>query len=103
MPGLDPKDINLSISGQTLTISGERREEKDVREKAYTRIERHYGSFRRSILLPEGIDPNKVTADYENGTLTIRIPRKETAQSKRIQVSSKGSTQPKPPDKSEAA
>ncbi|NLX00600.1 MAG: Hsp20/alpha crystallin family protein [Actinomycetales bacterium] len=74
MPGIDPdKDVTLTVEDGVLTISGERREEK----KEKHRQEWHYGSFTRSLTLPRGVDPDKITASYEDGVLEVRVPKAE--------------------------
>lgn len=71
MPGIDPdEDVTLSVSGDVLTIAGERREEK----KEKNRQELHYGSFRRSVQLPRGVQPDQISATYTDGVLEVRVP-----------------------------
>jgi HSP20 family protein len=78
VPGLDEKDIDISLSGNLLTVSGEKKNEHEETEKGYHRIERRYGSFSRSIRLPEnGVDTQKAEASYKNGVLTISLPKTE--------------------------
>jgi HSP20 family protein len=80
------KDVDVSISGNTLTISGEKEESSKEEGKDYFVTERRYGSFRRSIELPEGIDPERITAHQDNGVLTVKIARLKTATPKHIPV-----------------
>ncbi len=86
VPGVDPKQIDVNISGNQLTISGEKKETAEKKDKDYYCSEIRCGAFRRMIPLPEGIDAEKVQAQYANGVLTIRIPKTRVAQPKRIEV-----------------
>lgn len=79
LPGLEPKDIDLSISGDTLVLRGEKREEKEQKDKNYYMSERSYGSFRRAFALPEGIDRDRIAAELAKGVLTITLPKTEEA------------------------
>jgi HSP20 family protein len=89
LPGLGPKDFELSLSGRTLTISGEKKGESEERRKGFTRSECWYGSFRRSVELPAGVDAEKVSADYANGILTVRVGKSKAAEARRIAISKK--------------
>lgn len=76
VPGMDEKSIDVSMSRDTLTISGEKKEEKEENAKGIYRMERHYGSFSRSIPLPDNcVDTEKAEASYKNGVLTVRLPK----------------------------
>ncbi|MGC8764787.1 MAG: Hsp20/alpha crystallin family protein [Brevinematia bacterium] len=86
VPGINEKDLSVELEGNVLTISGKKEEEKEVKEKNYHRIERSYGSFCRSITLPEGIESDKVSAEYKKGVLTINIPKSKAAETKKIEV-----------------
>jgi len=86
LPGMEPKDVDIKIEGDSLVISGERKQEKEQKTKGYHRIERAFGRFQRELELPYGSDPNKVDATYTNGVLTIEIGKKEEAKKKTIQV-----------------
>jgi len=87
LPGMDEKDIDVSLSHDVLTISGEKKEETEDRSKSYYRIERSYGSFRRSIPLPCGVETDKTEAVYKKGVLTIMLPKTAEAKcQKRISV-----------------
>jgi HSP20 family protein len=86
LPGVKQEDIQVSIEGDALTLKGERKREMDVKEDQYYRIERSYGKFQRSILLPSVVDPNQVKATYRDGVLEIRLPKKEEAKAKEIKV-----------------
>jgi HSP20 family protein len=88
LPGMDEKDIQISMTGNSLTIKGEKKEEKEEKEANYIRTERRYGMFNRVVQLPEGIDSNKASAYFKNGLLEIEIPKseKEAAQKKKIDI-----------------
>ena len=85
VPGVKPDDIDITISGNTLTISGETKEE----EEDYIRRERRYGSVSRSVVLPEGLEPGKAEASFEDGILTLSIPKAPEAKPKVIKVKGK--------------
>lgn len=87
VPGMDREDVNLSIEDNVLTISGERRFEKDVEKEEYHRIERAYGTFSRSFTLPRNVDSEKVKATYKDGVLTIELPKVEEAKPRKIAIS----------------
>jgi HSP20 family protein len=89
LPGVDPKNIEISIENGLLTVRGEKKEEKEDKQKNYHRIERFTGSFQRTIALPSSADPEKVTATSTHGVVTITIPKKAEAQPKRIVVTPK--------------
>jgi HSP20 family protein len=94
LAGMDPKDINIEVQDNVLTVSGERRFEEEVKEDKYYRIERRYGSFTRAIALPQTADESKIQAKYENGVLEVTIPKTEVAKPKKISVAV-GSSKPK--------
>lgn len=86
IPGMDPKEIDISIQGDTLIIKGEKKEEKEEKGKNYYRMERRYGSFSRVVDLPASVDTNKVTAECKNGVLEITMQKKEEVKPKQISV-----------------
>ncbi len=86
IPGIDPKDIDISITGDKLTLKGEKKEEKEKVGKCYHRVESSYGSFKRVIDLPVSVDVEKVVAKGENGLLEITLPKKEESKTKKINV-----------------
>jgi HSP20 family protein len=86
LAGMDPKDINIEMQDNVLTVSGERRFEDEIKEDKFYRIERRYGSFSRSLALPPTADDSKVEAKYENGLLQIAVPKAEIARPKKITV-----------------
>lgn len=86
IPGMEPKDIEISMVGDTLTIKGEKKVEREEKEENYHLIERSYGSFSRSMKMPAAVDPDKVEATYKNGVLTIVLPKKEEVKPKTIEI-----------------
>jgi len=90
VPGIDEKDIDVRIEGNTLTVHGERKLEKEEKEENFRRVERHYGSFTRSFTLPGSVDPGQVSADYDKGVLKIKLPKKAEAKPKQIKVNIRG-------------
>jgi HSP20 family protein len=86
IPGMDPKDISVSLDDGVLSIRGERKHEHEEKEENYHRIERSYGSFSRSFRLPAEVDADKVEADYKNGVLKIRMPKTKESSVKKIEV-----------------
>ena len=86
LPDMKREDIKITIDNDTLTISGEKKVTDEVKEEQFHRIERHYGSFSRSFSLPPTIDATKVSADYKNGVLTLRLPLREEAKPRQIDV-----------------
>jgi len=82
LPGLSEKDVEVTFADNTLTISGEKKEEKEVKEENYHRRERSFGSFRRSFALPVEINESKISASFKNGVMTIELPKSKTAQKK---------------------
>lgn len=91
LPGLDDKDIEVKFSDNTLTIQGERKQEKEEKKKDYIRTERSYGRIQRVIPLPADIDDSKVTANFSKGVLTVHLPKAPSAKAKikKIKVSAK--------------
>ena len=86
IPGIDPKEVEISVKDNILHIKGEKKEEKEEKGKNYYRMERRYGCFSRSINLPSSVDTNKVTAEYKNGVLEIALQKKEEVKPKQISV-----------------
>jgi len=86
VPGVKPDDIDITISGNTLSISGETKEEEEVTEENYIRRERRHGSFSRSVVLPEGVDPDKAEATFDDGILTLTIPKVPEAKPEVIKI-----------------
>lgn len=86
VPGIEQKDIDLRLENDTLTVRGERKFEQEEKEENFHRIERRYGSFTRSFTLPNTVDTDKVTAEYENGVLRVRMAKRAEAKPKQIKV-----------------
>jgi len=86
VPGMDPKDIDIEVSGNRLTLRGQRSDERSDNKGGVYRRERHSGSFERTVTLPDYADADKIEARYQNGTLTLRIPKVEGRGPKRVQV-----------------
>jgi HSP20 family protein len=84
--GVDPKDIEISLSEGILTVKGEKRQEAEEKEKGYHLLERSCGAFTRSIRLPAEVQSDKITASYRNGVLTIVLPKSEEAQKREIKI-----------------
>lgn len=95
LAGMDPEDIQLEVQDNVLTVSGERKFEEEVKDDKYYRIERRYGSFSRSLALPQGVDADKIEASYENGVLEVSVPKVEAPKAKRISVGKADGDQPR--------
>jgi HSP20 family protein len=89
MPGVRPDDIDIDVTGDALSISGERKPDEVAKEAHYHRRERSYGLFSRTVQLPFMVDTNKVEASFKNGVLTINLPRAEADKPKKIAIKSK--------------
>jgi HSP20 family protein len=86
LPEVKKDEIKIGVHNDVLVISGERKYEKEEKDKKYHRIERAYGSFSRSFTIPEDADPDKVSADFKEGVLHVHIPKSERAKPKSIEV-----------------
>jgi len=86
LPEVDPKDLDIRVENNILTIRGERKFEKKVNEDNYLRVERAYGAFSRSFSLANTVNSEAIKADYQNGVLTVTIPKREEAKPKQIKV-----------------
>ncbi len=89
IPGVKPEDIDITVVGDTLTIKGETKQEKEVKEENVIRKERRFGAFSRSVTLPNPVDTSKANATFENGILTLTLPVAEQAKPKAIKVQTK--------------
>ena len=89
LPGIDPKELDVTVTGNQLVLSGEKKESSEHDEKDFYRSETRYGSFRRTVPLPEGVDTENVDAQYANGVLTLRLKKIAPAAAKRIEVKTK--------------
>lgn len=88
VPGLEEKDLDVSLEGNHLRIKGEKKEERKEEQKGYYLLERSYGTFERHLTLPENLDAEKVDARFENGVLHITVPKTEEAAPKKIDIKS---------------
>jgi HSP20 family protein len=86
VPGIDEKDIDVRVENNTLTVTGERKIEKEEKEENFRRVERQYGSFTRTFTLPQTVDTENVAATYDKGVLKIALPKKAEAKPKQIKV-----------------
>ena len=86
VPGIDEKDIKVEVENNMLTVNGERKLEKDIKEENFRRMERHYGAFSRSFTIPNTVDPEKIEANYSHGVLAIQMPKRAEAKAKQIKV-----------------
>ena len=86
LPDMTREDIDITVDRGTLTIKGEKKFAGEPKEEQFHRIERRYGAFGRSFTLPETVDPTKVSADYKNGVLTVRLPLREESKPRSIKV-----------------
>lgn len=91
LPGMDPSNVEVKLANGILTIKGEKKEEKEEKQKDYHLSERRFGSFQRSFQVPEGIDEDKVQANFDKGVLTITLPKSAEAQKpeKKISIQAK--------------
>jgi HSP20 family protein len=86
LPGVEQKDIQVTLQDGVLVIRGEKRQETEEKDKNFHRVERRYGSFIRSIGMPSSVDPNKVKASFKNGVLSVTVTKKEEAKPKSINI-----------------
>jgi HSP20 family protein len=86
LPGMTREDIEVSVENSTLVLKGEKKLDAEVKDESYRRIERTYGTFHRSFTLPNTVDTAKVTADFKNGVLTVKLPFREEAKPRSINV-----------------
>jgi HSP20 family protein len=86
LPDMTREDINITVENGTLTMSGEKKLSNEVKEEQFHHVERRYGSFSRAFSLPQTVDPGKVSAEYKNGVLTVRLPLREESKPRSIKV-----------------
>jgi len=86
LPGLDPKDVDIRVENNTLTLRGERRVENEVKQEDYRRVERSYGTFSRSFTLPSVVDREHIKAEFQNGVLNLTLPKKAEAKPRQISI-----------------
>jgi len=88
LPGLEEKDVQINVADNVLTVRGEKKAEKEQKDKNYRLVERSYGSFERSLTLPEGVNTDAIKATIDKGVLKVVVPKPAPAQSKKIEVKS---------------
>ena len=86
LPGLRDEDVSIEVQDGTLSISGERSAEHESRERGWYRVERSFGSFNRSLTLPDGVDSDAISAHFDRGVLELRIPKPEERKPRRVQI-----------------
>lgn len=86
LPGLTEDDLNIEVENNVLTVSGERNAEHETEGEGYYRVERAFGTFSRSLTLPEGVDPDAVGASFDKGVLEVRIPKPEQTKPRRVSI-----------------
>jgi HSP20 family protein len=86
LPDMRREDIDVSVENNTLTIRGERKLDREIKQENFHRIERAYGSFARSFSLPNTVDATKIVAEYKNGMLSVKLPTREEAKPRQIQI-----------------
>jgi len=86
LPGIDPKDVQVGVENNVLTVRGERKFDSDVKREQYHRVERAYGTFTRSFTLPNVVDTDKIKAEYKDGVLRVTLPQREEAKPKQISI-----------------
>jgi HSP20 family protein len=86
LPGIDEKDLDVTLTDGILTIKGEKKHESEEKGETYHRIERRYGSFQRSFRMPDGVQGDKIDATYKDGVLKLMIPKSETSEAKKIEI-----------------
>jgi HSP20 family protein len=103
LAGMDPDDIQIEVEDNVLTIKGERKFEEKVDEERFYRVERRFGSFQRDLALPQGVRPEDIAAAYEDGVLTVTVPKVEEEKPKRIEVKAKKTVEARKTDEVAAA
>jgi HSP20 family protein len=86
LPGVNKEDVRVTVENGLLTITGERKEEKEEKGKKFHRVERMYGTFLRTFTLPDGAAGDKISAEFKDGILKVRLPKSEEAKPKSIEV-----------------
>ena len=89
LPGVDPKEVEISKEDGTLYLKGERKSESEDQRVGYHRLERSYGSFARAFTLPDSVDPEKVSAEYKDGLLSVTLPKREESKPKKVKIAVK--------------
>ena len=86
LPGVDPKDVEINVQDNVISISGEKKMEHEDKRDNYVRVERYYGKFHRAFTLPPYVDPDGISAEYKNGVLTVTLPKRPETKPKQIQI-----------------
>ena len=86
LPGMSEDDVKIEFEDGTLTVSGERKSEHEDKHEGFVRVERSYGAFRRSLTLPDGVDPEAVSASFDKGVLEVRIPKPEERKPRKVAI-----------------
>jgi HSP20 family protein len=94
LPGLAPEDVKIELENRVLTVSGERKSEQRSEESGWMRVERAFGAFRRSMTVPAGVDATAITAAFDNGVLTVTVPKPEQAKPHRVEIAVEGRATP---------
>jgi HSP20 family protein len=94
LPGLSPEDVKIELENRVLTVSGERKAEQRSEESGWMRIERSFGAFRRALTVPAGVDAAAITAAFDNGVLTVTVPKPEQAKPRRVEIAVEGKATP---------
>jgi HSP20 family protein len=90
LPGMTESDVNIELEDNVLTVSGERKAEHEEKREGFYRVERSFGRFSRALTLPKGVDPEAVTAGFENGVLEVRVPKPEQRKPRKITIGTAG-------------
>jgi HSP20 family protein len=98
LAGMNPDDIQIEVEDNVLTIKGERKFEENVDEERYYRVERRFGAFQRSLALPQGVKSDQIEAAYDEGILTVTVPKAEQEKPKRIEVQARKTVEAKKSD-----
>jgi HSP20 family protein len=96
LPGVDPAEVSIELQHRVLTVSGERRSESEGEQAGWQRVERSFGAFSRSLTLPEGVDAEAITAAFDKGVLTVRVPKPEARKPHRVTIAVEGGAAPTP-------
>jgi HSP20 family protein len=86
LPGMSRDDVSIELEDQVLTISGERKAEQNEQHEGFVRVERAFGRFARSLTLPEGVDPDGITAEFHDGVLEVRVPKPEQRRPRKVTI-----------------
>jgi HSP20 family protein len=96
LPGMSESDVNIELEDNVLTVSGERKSDHEERKAGFYRVERSFGSFRRSLTLPEGVDPESVKATFDHGVLEVTVPKPAQQMPRKVQIQVGGAASGEP-------